>query len=87
MLAPQAVYTRSLIPATRTITQRNDVDDDEDGPNIFAPSLKEMFTAAMVMQSSSNIVATEASEKKSTSKKGKKSKGTLLFATGAQRKY
>jgi len=84
--APQAVYTRSL-NSTATTTQN--VDGDEDGPNIVAPSLKEMFTAAMVMQSSSSAKAESSmsSGKKSTSKKGKKNKGTLLFATGAQRKY
>jgi len=84
--APQAVYTRSL-NSTATTTQN--VDGDEDGPNIVAPSLKEMFTAAMVMQSSSVTTESTASPsgKKSNSKKGKKNKGTLLFATGAQRKY
>jgi len=84
------IYTRDLRQMSSTASRNGPSgNDDEDGPNLVAPSLKEMFTAAMVMQSTS--VAGTDEKKSSSNKKGKKGKGggkgTLLFATGAQRKY
>jgi len=56
--------------------------EDDDGPDVFAPDFKEMFSAAMfATPSSSDVSGVKGKNKK------KKDKGMLLFATGGQRKY
>jgi len=77
---------------TRKLTAIGPQEDDDDGPNVVAPSLKEMFSAAMFSQGAINGAgSTEPSAENivKSGKKGKKgkAKGTLLFSTGAQRKY
>lgn len=79
-----SVYTRNL----SSNIQEYDNDDDS-GPNIVAPTLREMFSAAMITQplSEQNLAPKNVSSCGAKGKKKKKAKGTLLFATGAQRKY
>lgn len=105
----QKIWTLNLSDSlyTRAIPNQHGSDgDDEDGPNIVAPSLREMFSAAMVTQplgyysnsgeqhhqsspneGTSHAATTGSNKEKGKKKKKKKTKGTLLFATGAQRKY
>ena len=70
-------------------------DEDDDGPEIVAPTFKEMFSAAMFTapstelsnSSNSSVLGKSDVPGKSGKKKKKGNKGTLLFATGGQRKY
>ena len=75
------IYTRTLPDQTTTPTSTH----DEDGPDVFRPDFKATFSAAMFATPLSNANA-KANESKGKGKK-KKDKGTLLFATGGQRKY
>ena len=86
LIVETGIYTRDLRQTTSTVSRNGPTGEDEDGPDLVAPSLKEMFTAAMVMQSTS-VAGTDEKKSSKKGKKGKGGKGTLLFATGAQRKY
>ena len=74
----------------RTESLRVDaIDCDDDGPDIAAPSFKDMFTAALLTTPVEQAEPKQQPFEQKAQKGGKKkkNKGTLLFATGAQRKY
>ena len=82
LLGPPLQYTANSVGH---ILKNESNADDDDCPDIVAPSFKEMFSSAMM----TTTVETpdERSDRKTGGKKKKNNKGMLLFATGAQRKY
>jgi len=67
-------------------------DDDDCGPDVFAPNFKATFSAAMFAAAAAPqptderaVVAEGGNKKKKNNKKN--NKGLLLFGTGGQRKY
>jgi hypothetical protein len=76
-------YTRTLPLYETPPPVRNPTNSDDDGPDVYRPDFKETFSAAMFAAPLTNGKAVETKGKG----KKKKDKGTLLFATGGQRKY
>lgn len=71
------------LPVQKPMVPTNvDVEDDE--PDVVAPDFKDTFSAAMF---AAPIQESTPGSKKGKGNKKRKEKGTLLFATGGQRKY
>lgn len=82
-------HTKGKELSSRDFRECYDVDDLDGDDDVTAPSLKEMFSAAMNTQWTIEKCESQDPGKRKGSAKGKKgkAKGTLLFATGGQRKY
>jgi len=86
----RAMQQSSLSPqVTNNNNRPREHDDPEDGPDIYAPSYKEMFSAALYTAPIEKQISLDerAAVKKAKGKKKKNNKGMLLFGTGGQRKY